>query len=100
MHIKQVIVEGFKTYREQTVVDFDDGLNCIVGANGSGKSNLFHAIRFVLSDVFGTLRAEERQRLLHEGAGHAVMSAYVEIVFDNADGRLPVEREEVRLRDQ
>lgn len=98
MHIKQVIVEGFKTYREQTVVDFDDGLNCIVGANGSGKSNLFHAIRFVLSDVFGTLRAEERQRLLHEGAGHAVMSAYVEIVFDNADGRLPVEREEVRLR--
>lgn len=98
MHIKQVIVEGFKTYREQTVVDFDDGLNCIVGANGSGKSNLFHAIRFVLSDVFGNLRAEERQRLLHEGAGHAVMSAYVEIVFDNADGRLPVEREEVRLR--
>jgi len=98
MHIKQVIVEGFKTYREQTVVDFDNGLNCIVGANGSGKSNLFHAIRFVLSDVFGTIRAEERQRLLHEGAGHAVMSAYVEIVFDNADGRLPVEREEVRLR--
>jgi len=98
MHIKQVIVEGFKTYREQTTVDFDNGLNCIVGANGSGKSNLFHAIRFVLSDVFGTIRAEERQRLLHEGAGHAVMSAYVEIVFDNADGRLPVEREEVRLR--
>lgn len=98
MRIKQVVVEGFKTYREQTVVDFDDGLNCIVGANGSGKSNLFHAIRFVLSDVFGTLRAEDRQRLLHEGAGHAVMSAYVEIVFDNADGRLPVEREEVRLR--
>ena len=98
MRIKQVVVEGFKTYREQTVVDFDDWLNCIVGANGSGKSNLFHAIRFVLSDVFGTLRAEDRQRLLHEGAGHAVMSAYVEIVFDNADGRLPVEREEVRLR--
>ena len=98
MRIKQVVVEGFKTYREQTVVDFDDGLNCIVGANGSGKSNLFHAIRFVLSDVFGTLRAEDRQRLLHEGAGHAVMSAYVEIVFDNSDGRLPVEREEVRLR--
>jgi structural maintenance of chromosome 3 (chondroitin sulfate proteoglycan 6) len=98
MHIKQVIVEGFKTYREQTVVDFDEGLNCIVGANGSGKSNLFHAIRFVLSDVFGTLRAEERQRLLHEGAGHAVMSAYVEIVFDNTDGRFPVDREEVRLR--
>ena len=42
----------------------------------------------MLSDVFGTLRAEERQRLLHEGAGHAVMSAYVEIVFCNKDRRI------------
>ena len=69
-----------------------------VGANGSGKSNLFHAIRFVLSDIFSSLRADERQKLLHEGAGHAVMSAYAEIVFDNSDNRLPVDREEVRLR--
>ena len=59
---------------------------------------MFHAIRFVLSDIFSSLRADERQKLLHEGAGHAVMSAYAEIVFDNSDNRLPVDREEVRLR--
>jgi structural maintenance of chromosome 3 (chondroitin sulfate proteoglycan 6) len=35
---------------------------------------------------------------LQEGAGHAVMSAYVELVFDNSDGRLPVDRDEVRLK--
>jgi structural maintenance of chromosome 3 (chondroitin sulfate proteoglycan 6) len=52
----------------------------------------------VLSDIFTLLRAEERQKLLHEGAGHAVMSAYAEIVFDNSDNRLPVDKEEVRLR--
>ena len=53
----------------------------------------------VLNDSPGSsLRQEERQRLLHEGAGHAVMSAYVELVFDNSDGRLPVDRDEVRLR--
>ena len=57
-------------------------LSFAVGANGSGKSNLFHAIRFVLSDIFASLRADERQKLLHEGAGHAVMSAYAEIVFE------------------
>ena len=52
----------------------------------------------MLSDIFSSLRAEERQKLLHEGAGHAVMSAYAEIVFDNSDNRLPVDKEEVRLR--
>ena len=52
----------------------------------------------MLSDIFSNLRADERQKLLHEGAGHAVMSAYAEIVFDNSDNRLPVDREEVRLR--
>jgi structural maintenance of chromosome 3 (chondroitin sulfate proteoglycan 6) len=36
--------------------------------------------------------------LSQEGAGHAVMSAYVELVIDNSDGRLPVDRDEVRLR--
>lgn len=35
---------------------------------------------------------------VQEGAGHAVLSAYVEVVFDNSDGRLPVDRDEVRLR--
>ena len=35
---------------------------------------------------------------LKEGAGAAATSAYVEVVFDNSDGRLPVDRSEVRLR--
>ncbi|PWZ45828.1 Structural maintenance of chromosomes protein 3 [Zea mays] len=60
-----------------------------VGANGSGKSNFFHAIRFVLSDMFQNLRTEDRGALLHEGAGHSVVSAFVEIVFDNLDNRIP-----------
>lgn len=41
---------------------------------------------------------EERQALLHEGAGSAVMSAYVELIFDNADERFPTGTEEVILR--
>ncbi|CAM6125245.1 unnamed protein product [Calypogeia fissa] len=99
MYIKQVIIEGFKSYKEQVATEpFSPKHNCVVGANGSGKTNFFHAIRFVLSDLFHNLRAEDRQALLHEGAGHQVMSAFVEIVFDNSDNRMPVDREEVRLR--
>jgi structural maintenance of chromosome 3 (chondroitin sulfate proteoglycan 6) len=36
------------------------------------------------------LRPEQRQALLHEGTGPRVVSAYVEIIFDNADARVPV----------
>ncbi|KAJ4724659.1 Structural maintenance of chromosomes protein [Melia azedarach] len=99
MHIKQVIIEGFKSYREQVATEpFSPKINCVVGANGSGKSNFFHAIRFVLSDLFQNLRSDDRHALLHEGAGHQVLSAFVEIVFDNLDNRIPVDKEEVRLR--
>ncbi|KAJ6671699.1 STRUCTURAL MAINTENANCE OF CHROMOSOMES PROTEIN 3 [Salix viminalis] len=99
MHIKQVIIEGFKSYREQVATEpFSPKVNCVVGANGSGKTNFFHAIRFVLSDLFQNLRNDDRHQLLHEGAGHQVLSAFVEIVFDNSDNRIPVDKEEVRLR--
>ncbi|KAK2640896.1 hypothetical protein Ddye_022659 [Dipteronia dyeriana] len=99
MHIKQVIIEGFKSYREQVATEpFSPKISCVVGANGSGKTNFFHAIRFVLSDLFQNLRSEDRHALLHEGAGHQVLSAFVEIVFDNSDNRIPVDKEEVRLR--
>ncbi|KAG5064521.1 hypothetical protein JHK85_005704 [Glycine max] len=99
MYIKQVVIEGFKSYREQIATEpFSSKVNCVVGANGSGKTNFFHAIRFVLSDLFQNLRGEDRQALLHEGAGHQVLSAFVEIVFDNSDNRIPVDKEEVRLR--
>jgi hypothetical protein len=51
---------------------------------------LCSAIQFVLSDEFSHLRPEQRQALLHEGTGPRVLNAYVEIIFDNTDGRLPV----------
>ncbi|CAM8937744.1 unnamed protein product [Rhodiola kirilowii] len=100
MHIKQVIIEGFKSYREEIATEpFSPKINCVVGANGSGKTNFFHAIRFVLIDLFHNLCSEDRHSLLHEGAGHQVLSAFVEIVFDNSDNRIPVDhKEEVHLR--
>ncbi|KAK6341176.1 Structural maintenance of chromosomes protein 3 [Orbilia brochopaga] len=99
MHIKQIIIQGFKSYKDQTVIEpFSPKHNVIVGRNGSGKSNFFAAIRFVLSDAYTQMGREERQALLHEGSGQAVMSAYVEIIFDNSDERFLTGKDEVVIR--
>ncbi|KAG9786670.1 Chromosome segregation protein sudA [Exophiala dermatitidis] len=99
MYIKSITIQGFKSYKNQTVVNpFSPKLNVIVGRNGSGKSNFFAAIRFVLSDAYSQMGREDRQQLIHEGTGSAVMSAYVEIVFDNSDGRFPTGNDELVLR--
>lgn len=100
LYIKQVVINGFKTYKDQTPlpVDFHPGSNIVVGFNGSGKSNFFNAILFVISDEFGQLNKDTRKALLHEGAGVAVMTAYVELVFCNKGRSLGYESDEVTLR--
>lgn len=86
MYIKRVIIKGFKTYRNETIIDdFSPHHNVVIGANGSGKSNFFAAVRFVLSDDYSNLKREERQGLIHQGAGASVMSASVEIVFHDPE---------------
>ncbi|KZT22156.1 RecF/RecN/SMC protein [Neolentinus lepideus HHB14362 ss-1] len=100
MYIKTLTIQGFKSYRDQTQIEpFSPRHNVVVGRNGSGKSNFFAAIRFVLSDAYTSMSREERQSLLHEGISTTTtLSAYVEIVFDNSDNRFPTGREEVIIR--
>lgn len=98
MHIKKIIIQGFKTYKNITVIDLvSPHHNVVVGRNGSGKSNFFSAIRFVLSDAYTHMTREERRGLIHEGSG-TVMSAYVEIVFDNTERRFPIAKDELCVR--
>ena len=61
MHIKNIIISGFRSYREYTFPrDLSAKHNVLVGKNGSGKSNFFNAIQFVLSEKFTNLRASDR----------------------------------------
>jgi structural maintenance of chromosome 3 (chondroitin sulfate proteoglycan 6) len=71
-----------------------------VGRNGSGKSNFFTAIQFVLSSDFSSLSSSDRHALLHEGIGIRSQVAKVEIVFDNTDRRIPSENDQVRIMRQ
>ncbi|KAF8212443.1 RecF/RecN/SMC protein [Mycena galopus ATCC 62051] len=100
MFIKTLTIQGFKSYRDQTNIEpFSPRHNVVVGRNGSGKSNFFAAIRFVLSDAYTSMSKEERQALLHEGVSvTATFSAFVEIVFDNSDNRFSTGHDEVILR--
>lgn len=99
MHIKQIIIKGFKTYREQVIIGpLSAKDNVFVGLNGHGKSNFFNAIMFVFSDKFSNIRNEDKVRLIHEGAAESVNAASVEIILDNSDGRLPVDKTSVSIK--
>lgn len=60
------VADSEYSYKTQTVIEpFSPSHNVIVGRNGSGKSNFFAAIRFVLGDAYTQMGREERQALLH-----------------------------------
>ena len=83
MHIREIRIKGFKTYREETVISdlASDGINVFVGLNGAGKSNILEAVQFVTSEKYKNLREHQRRALLHEGAGHQSLVASVEVIF-------------------
>jgi structural maintenance of chromosome 3 (chondroitin sulfate proteoglycan 6) len=99
MRIRRVTVHGFKSY-EDTVVfgPFSPGQNALVGLNGTGKSNFYSAIGFVLLDEYAHIRVTERKGLLHEGHAKNSMTAFVEIIFDNVNRLIPIDTDEVSIR--
>ncbi|KAF4644782.1 RecF/RecN/SMC N terminal domain-containing protein [Toxoplasma gondii] len=97
MHIKEVTIRGFRTYRHSTTIHFSPGYNCIVGANGSGKSNVLLAIAFALGE--GGQSSTERRMLLHEGMNERVSDGSVQVVLANEDRRLCMyDDDEVQIR--
>lgn len=49
MHVKEISLDGFKSYAQRVVIPgFDSQFNAITGLNGSGKSNILDSICFVL----------------------------------------------------
>ncbi|KAI5063026.1 hypothetical protein GOP47_0021573 [Adiantum capillus-veneris] len=97
MHIKEISLEGFKSYATRTVVPgFDPFFNAITGLNGSGKSNILDSICFVLGITnLQQVRASNLQELVYKQGQAGVTKATVSIIFDNSDrNRSPIGYEE------
>ncbi|CAM8991236.1 unnamed protein product [Rhodiola kirilowii] len=93
MYIKEVCLEGFKSYATRTVVPgFDPFFNAITGLNGSGKSNILDSICFVLGITnLQQVRASNLQELVYKQGQAGITKATVSIVFDNSDrARSPI----------
>lgn len=90
-YIKRLKLKGFKSFANPTVLNFEKGFNTVVGANGSGKSNVFDAMCFVLGRMSSReLRTEKLGNLVFNGGKNLKPSkdAEVSIYLNNENKEL------------
>src|SRR3989338_492969 len=98
--IKKLRLHGFKSFAKLTEVDFGTGFNCVIGANGAGKSNFSDAVSFVLGRLSAkSMRAEKSSNLIYNGgkSKDPAKQAEVTVVFDNSKNYFPIKEKEVKL---
>ncbi|MCK9596002.1 chromosome segregation protein SMC [Candidatus Pacearchaeota archaeon] len=101
LHIKKLIMHGFKSFVRKTEIPLAPGINVIVGANGSGKSNVSDALCFVLGRLsIKSLRAAKAGNLIFQGNKIAAPSkeAIVEMVLDNSDRVFSIDKNEISIK--
>lgn len=100
MKLKKVEIIGFKSFADKTVIEFHEGITCVVGPNGCGKSNIGDAIRWVLGEQSAkAMRGGKMPDVIFAGASSkkALNFAEVTITFDEVQGALPLDYEEVAV---
>src|SRR5215831_16835634 len=99
MRLESIVLTGFKSFAERTVVKILPGITGIVGPNGCGKSNISEAVRWALGEQSAkSLRGQRMEDLIFHGSSSrkAVGLAEVELSFSN-DGALTVPWSEVAV---
>ena len=98
MYLKRLELQGFKSFADRTVLEFMPGITSVIGPNGSGKSNIADAIRWVLGEQsIKELRGGKSLDIIFAGTQNRKSLGFAEasLVFDNTDGKLPIEYQEV-----
>lgn len=100
MRLKKIKLYGFKSFADQTNLEFNEGITGVVGPNGCGKSNIADAFRWVLGEQSAkSMRGHKMNDVIFAGTStrKPLNFAEVSIVIDNADGSLPIEYAEVAV---
>src|ERR1035437_521260 len=98
--LKRLEIVGFKSFAKRTVLDFVNTTTAIVGANGSGKSNVAEAFRFALGEQsMKSMRGKRAEDLIWGGSHMAARAnrAAVVIVFDNSRRQFKIDFDEVAI---
>ncbi|WP_089722703.1 chromosome segregation protein SMC [Halanaerobium congolense] len=98
--LKKIRLKGFKSFANKTDIEIEENITAVVGPNGSGKSNIVDAIRWVLGEQSAkNLRGSRMSDIIFSGSEELSpkKKASVTLFFDNSNGELPVEGQELTL---
>lgn len=98
MYLKRLDIQGFKSFANKTTLEFGSGVTCVIGPNGTGKTNVADSLRWVLGEhASRNLRARKTEDVIFAGSDKRgpLGAAEVSITLDNENKWLPIEFDEV-----
>lgn len=100
MYLKEIEIQGFKSFADKTKVVFDQGVTAVVGPNGSGKSNITESLRWALGESsVKSLRGGKMPDVIFAGTESRKPLNYASVVvtLDNHDGFIKDAGQEIRV---
>lgn len=100
MYLKEIEIQGFKSFADKTKVVFDQGVTAVVGPNGSGKSNITESLRWALGESsVKSLRGGKMPDVIFAGTESRKPLNYASVVvtLDNHDGFIKGAGQEIRV---
>ena len=100
MYLRQLEIQGFKSFPDRTVISFGHDITAIVGPNGSGKSNISDAIRWVMGEQNSrSLRGQKMEDVIFGGTEKRAQVGFAEatLVLDNSDRAIRYDADELMI---